>query len=82
MLNQTKMKKTKRKSPNPTLGGMADHFGKTFQRQKVRKQAQVILVLKSLKHLLSLQSILFFVTNSQSLYYVPDQALSNQRQAI
>jgi hypothetical protein len=46
MLNQTKMKKTKRKSPNPTLGGMIDHFGKTIQRQKVRKQAQVILSLE------------------------------------
>jgi hypothetical protein len=33
MLNQTKIKKTKRKSPNPTLEGMTNHFGKKFQRQ-------------------------------------------------
>jgi hypothetical protein len=38
--------KTKRKSPNPTLGGTIDHFGKTFQRQKVRKQALMILNLE------------------------------------
>jgi hypothetical protein len=41
--NQIKKTKAKRKSPSPTLGGTIDHFGKTFQRQKVRKQAQVIL---------------------------------------
>jgi DNA integrity scanning protein DisA with diadenylate cyclase activity len=40
--NQMK-KKTKRKSPSPTLGDTIDHFEKTFQRQKVRKQALVIL---------------------------------------
>jgi hypothetical protein len=27
------MKKTKRKSPNPTLGGMENHFGKKFKRK-------------------------------------------------
>jgi hypothetical protein len=27
-------------------GGMIDHFEKTFQRQKVRKQAQMILSLE------------------------------------
>jgi hypothetical protein len=40
------MRKTKRKSPNPTLGGMENHFGKKFKRKKVRKQAQMILSLK------------------------------------
>jgi len=29
-----KMKKTKRKSPNPTLGGMIDYFGRTIQKIK------------------------------------------------
>jgi hypothetical protein len=33
MLNQTKMK-TKRKSPNPTLGGKTNHFGKTNPKDK------------------------------------------------
>jgi hypothetical protein len=33
MLNQTKMKKIKRKSSLPALGGMTNHFGKKFQRQ-------------------------------------------------
>ena len=46
MLNQMKKTKTKRKSPSLTLGGTIDHFGKIFQGQKVRKQAQVILSLK------------------------------------
>jgi hypothetical protein len=48
MLDQMKKTKTKKKkkSPSPTLGGMIDHFGKIFQRQKVRKQAQVILSLE------------------------------------
>jgi hypothetical protein len=41
-----KKTKTKRKSLSPTLGGTIDHFGKIFQRQKVRKQAQVILRLE------------------------------------
>jgi hypothetical protein len=41
-----KKTKTKRKSPSPTLGGAIDHFGKTFKRQKVSKQAQVILSLE------------------------------------
>jgi len=41
-----KKTKTKGKSPSPTLGGTIDHFGKTFQRQKVSKQAQVILSLE------------------------------------
>jgi hypothetical protein len=27
------MKKTKRKSPNPTLGGMENYFGKKFKRK-------------------------------------------------
>jgi len=40
------------------------------------------LVLKSLKHPLSLQISFFFITNSPSLHYVPNQALSDQRQAI
>jgi hypothetical protein len=45
--NQMKKKtKTKGKSPSPELGGTIDHFGKTFQRQKVKKQAQVILGLE------------------------------------
>jgi len=34
MLNQVKKEKTKRKSPNPTLGGTIDHFGKTIQKTK------------------------------------------------
>jgi hypothetical protein len=34
MLNQTKMKKTKRKGPIPTLGGMTNHFGKKFKRKR------------------------------------------------
>jgi hypothetical protein len=34
MLNQTKIKKTKRKSPNPTLGGMTNQFGKKFKRKR------------------------------------------------
>jgi hypothetical protein len=34
MLNQTKMKKTKRKSPNPTLGGMANYFGKNSKDKR------------------------------------------------
>jgi hypothetical protein len=48
MLDQMKKTKTKKKkkSPSPTLGGTIDHFGKIFQRQKVRKQAQVILSLE------------------------------------
>jgi hypothetical protein len=44
--NQMEKTKTKRKSPNPPLGGTIDHFGKTFQRQKVRKQALMILSLE------------------------------------
>jgi hypothetical protein len=40
------MKKTKRKRKSPTLGGMINHFEKTFQRQKVRKQTLVILSLE------------------------------------
>jgi hypothetical protein len=44
--NQLKKTKTKRKSLSPTLGGTIDHFGKIFQRQKVRKQAQVIFSLE------------------------------------
>jgi hypothetical protein len=27
-------KKTKRKSPDPTLGGTIEHFGKTIQKKK------------------------------------------------
>jgi hypothetical protein len=46
MLDQMKKTKTKRKISSPTLGGTIDHFGKIFQRQKVRKQAQVILSLE------------------------------------
>jgi hypothetical protein len=38
--------------------------------------------LKSLKHLLSLYISFFFITKSPSLHYVPNQALSDQRQAI
>jgi hypothetical protein len=34
MLNQTKMKKTKRNSPNPTLGGMANYFGKNSKDKR------------------------------------------------
>jgi hypothetical protein len=41
MINQIKMKKTKRKSPNPTLGGHDKPFWKNkSKRQKGRKQAQ------------------------------------------
>jgi hypothetical protein len=29
-----KKKKTKRKSPSPTLGGTIDHFGKKIQKTK------------------------------------------------
>jgi hypothetical protein len=32
------MKKTKRKSPNLTLGGMANHFGKKFKRKRSGKK--------------------------------------------
>ena len=45
MLDQVKKKK-QMKSSNPTLGGMIDHFRKTFQRHKIRKQALVILSLE------------------------------------
>ena len=40
MLNQVKKKKLK--SPNPILGGTTNHFGKKFQKQKVKKQALMI----------------------------------------
>jgi hypothetical protein len=40
------------------------------------------LVMKSLKHLLGLQISFFFVAKSQSLCYVPNHVLSNQRQTI
>jgi hypothetical protein len=40
------------------------------------------LVLKSLKHLFEPTNIIFFIANSPSLHYVPNQALSDQRQAI
>jgi hypothetical protein len=45
---QSRMEKTKRKrkSPSPTLGGTINHFGKKFQRQKVKKQALMILSLE------------------------------------
>jgi hypothetical protein len=43
---QNQMKKTKTKRKSPTLGGTINHFEKTFQRQKVRKQALVILSLQ------------------------------------
>jgi len=38
MLNQTKKKKTKRKSLNPTLGGKTSHFGKKFKRKRSRNK--------------------------------------------
>ena len=46
MLNQTKMKKTKRKSPKPDTRVHEDNVGKKFQKTKVNKQAQVILSLE------------------------------------
>jgi hypothetical protein len=36
MLNQTKVKKTKRKSPNPTLGGMKSILARK-SKEKVRE---------------------------------------------
>jgi len=47
MFNQTKIKKTKRKSSNPTLGGASQTFlERNSKEKKVRKQAQVILSLE------------------------------------
>jgi hypothetical protein len=40
------------------------------------------LVLKSFKHLLSLQISFLFIVNSQSLHYMPNQTLFYQRQVI
>jgi hypothetical protein len=49
MINQTKMKKTKRKSPNPTLGGMTNHFGKINPKDKrAGNKHKVILSLEIL----------------------------------
>jgi hypothetical protein len=59
MLNQIKKTKTKRKSPSPTLGGTIDHFGKIFQRQKIRKQTLVILRLEIPKTPFEPANILF-----------------------
>jgi hypothetical protein len=61
---------------------MENFFGRKFKRQRLGNKHKWSLVLKSLKHLLSLQNILFFITNSQNLHYVPDKAHSDQRQAI
>jgi len=80
--NQMEKTKIKRKSPSPTLGGTIDHFGKKFQKQKVRKQALMILNLEIFKHLFKLANIIFFITKSSSLHYVPNQALSDQRQGF
>jgi len=58
MLNQKKNEeKTKRKSPNPTLGGMKSILARK-SKEKVRDKHKWSLVLKSLKHLLSLQNII------------------------
>ena len=35
---QNQMKKTKRKSPNPTLGGTVDHFTNQFQGPEMYEQ--------------------------------------------
>jgi hypothetical protein len=59
MLNPIKKTKTKRKNPSPTLGGTIDHFGKIFQRQKVRKQALVIFSLEIPKTPFEPANILF-----------------------
>ena len=77
-----KIKKKRERSQTPHLGGKTNHFAKTFKRKRSRNKHKWSLILKSLKHLLSLQNILFFVTNSQSLHYIPNKALSDQRQAI
>jgi len=54
------LKTKRRKSSNPTPGGIMNHFANQFQGSKnpqtknvVGKQALVILSLESLKHLLS-----------------------------
>jgi hypothetical protein len=71
----------KRKSPNPILGGMKSILARK-SKEKVRKQAQVILSLEIPQTPFGACNIFFFVTNSQSLHYAPNQALSDQRQAI
>ena len=58
---QNQMKKTKRKSPSLTLGGTVDHFTNQIQGPEMYEQKSLgykhwwYLVLKSLKHLLSLR---------------------------
>ena len=78
-----KNKENKEKKPKPETGGHEDYFEKTNPKDnRSGNKHKWSLVLKSLKHLLSLQNILFFITNSQSLHYVPNKAHFDQRQAI
>jgi len=39
--NQMKKTKTKRKSPNPTLGGTVDHFTNQFQGPEMYEQKRL-----------------------------------------
>jgi len=76
-------RKNKEKEPKLNIGGHDRLFWKDNSKDKRSgNKHKWFLVLKFFKHLLSLQISFFFVTNSPSLHYTPNQALSNQRQAI